>query len=214
MRAEPAISARLPSPLLLDVTRSLRRVRHKRPSGIDRVERAYLDFTLDQRGHVLAAIGERYYRLDTKGARAFAAFLDGAGHKLDLTALLRPDRHRRMRAGEALIRRHAIASGPLAEIAAGAAAYLNVGHLGLGPVEMTALGARRVTRIAMLHDLIPLEHPEFTRQGSPAEAEARLTGACLSDVLLTNSADTAERVRDQALAQGQGAKRRQGQPAG
>ncbi|MEL6475820.1 MAG: glycosyltransferase family 1 protein [Pseudomonadota bacterium] len=205
MRAERA-SGPLPGLILLDVTRSLRRVRHPHPSGIDRVERAYLDFTLGHRGHLLARIGPRYFRLDAEGGRAFAAFLSGVRAPLDLAARLRPDRNRRLREGEALLRRHAIASGPLAEVLSArhrpVGAYLNIGHVGLGPAEMAGFAAAGVQRVAMLHDLIPLEHPEFARAGVPEETATRLSGACLADLVLTNSADTAERARDHALERG------------
>ena len=185
--------------LLLDATRCLRRVRHPQASGIDRVERAYLDWVLARQGHLLIKVAGRFHKLDDTGGRLFRAFLDGDAPPLDLTAVLRPDRNPRLRRGEALIRRHAVAEGALPDLAADADIYLNVGHVNLEAETMVALGVRRVSRVVMLHDLIPLDHPEFSRPGVPEEMSSRLTAAMLADHLLTNSADTAERARDQSL---------------
>ncbi|MEM7505444.1 MAG: glycosyltransferase family 1 protein [Pseudomonadota bacterium] len=187
---------------LLDVTRSLRRVRHPQQSGIDRVERAYLDWTLEHRGALVAQIGTRLSRLEGQGAASFAAFLDGGSAPLDLLARLRPDRDRRMREGEALVRRHAIAQGTWPDVTMPGGVYLNVGHVNLTPGDMAAIRAAGMTRVVMLHDMIPLDYPEFSRPGVAEDMAGKLSAACLAEHLLTNSADTAERARDQALGRG------------
>lgn len=185
--------------ILLDVTRTLRRMRHKRATGIDRVEQAYLKWLVETGGSFAVELDNVYHRLDRTGGAALLETCAGARHALDLRGMLRPDRARRLREAEALVRRHSVASGTIGQIARGATHYLNTGHVNLNLPAMTALGAQRIKRVALLHDMIPLEYPEFSRPGTEARMEGMLFAACLADLVLVNSLDTAERVRDQAL---------------
>lgn len=186
--------------LLLDITRSLRRLRHRHPSGIDRVERAYIAWAIGQEAQFLARQPGGWYQLDAAGAQALLALLDGGSWPLDLRARLRPDRDRGIRMGEAMVRHHARGKGPLASLAEADAVYLNTGHVNLSDDVMTALRACR--RVVMLHDLIPLEYPEFARANGPRLMRARLQAASRAERLVAISEDTALRIKRVAAAEG------------
>ncbi|MEM8840794.1 MAG: glycosyltransferase family 1 protein [Pseudomonadota bacterium] len=186
--------------LLLDITRSLRRLRHRYPSGIDRVERAYITWAIGQEAQFLARQPGGWYQLDADGARALVALLDGGSWPLDLSARLRPDRDHGIRMGEAMVRHHARRKGRLATLAGAGEVYLNTGHVNLSDDVMAGLGACR--RVVMLHDLIPLEHPEFARPNGPRLMRARLRAACRADHLVAISEDTARRITRVAAAEG------------
>lgn len=80
--------------------------------------------------------------------------------------------------------------------------YFNHGHSGLDDSRLAAwLRRTRQTPVFMVHDLIPLTHPEYCRPGERERHSERLqmmltTGAGL----LTNSEATAEAVREFARA--------------
>ncbi|MEM7671493.1 MAG: hypothetical protein AAF317_20625, partial [Pseudomonadota bacterium] len=178
--------------LLLDVTRSLRRLRHAYPSGIDRVERAYIHWAMNRDAIFFAMLGSTCHILGKSGGQALLELLDGDEHPLDLGAYLRPDRNRRLRMGEALVRRHSIGRGARSIGQCGADVYLNTGHMNLTAAIIDGLAP--MTRVALIHDLIPLEYPQYARSNGPGLMLQRLKAACRADHIVANSADTAERV--------------------
>ncbi|MEM6933942.1 MAG: glycosyltransferase family 1 protein [Pseudomonadota bacterium] len=184
--------------ILLDITRSLRRLRHSRPSGIDRVERAYIEWTLDKDACFFAMLGSTPFLLDHSGADALLRLLDGGEHPLDARAFLRPDRNRRVRMGEALVRKAAIGQGLHAVKESSDRVYLNTGHVNLSR-EVFAL-MKESHRVVMIHDLIPLEFPQYARRNGPAQMLERLQVACAADHIVTNSTETAKRVQTEAEA--------------
>ncbi len=76
-------------------------------------------------------------------------------------------------------------------------AYINVGHSNLTEHTLSSMDARPQTKITvMIHDTIPLDHPEYTR----VEAVDRFRGLlrrCLhhADLILCNSLHTRENVQ-------------------
>ncbi|MBY8974764.1 glycosyltransferase family 4 protein [Rhodobacteraceae bacterium NNCM2] len=184
--------------LLLDVTRSLRRLRHAHASGIDRVERAYIEWSLGRQARYLAIQPDGSYLLDRAGAERLLALMDGGSYPLDLRARLRPDRNHRLRMGEALVRDQAIAAGPLPSLAEGAEVYLNTAHMNLDHGVMDGVFACQ--RVVMIHDLIPLEYPQYARADGPAQMLGRLRAACSADHIIANSRDTAARIARAACA--------------
>jgi glycosyltransferase involved in cell wall biosynthesis len=72
--------------------------------------------------------------------------------------------------------------------------YVNVSHTGLGNrhvlPKLAAMGARNVV---MVHDLIPIEHPEYCAPGAPERHVRRMDGIIGSTALvITNSQTTAD----------------------
>jgi glycosyltransferase involved in cell wall biosynthesis len=136
---------------LVDVTRLIwRRWVGRLPTGIDRVCLAYLE---QYRGDAQAVIQRRGFRRilpEDASDRLFELLLHPPrGVRRDLAAFLAGQR---LRANPRLAGRGRL--------------YLNVGHTALdqpGYVEWTR--ANDVRPVYMIHDLIPITHPEYCRAG-------------------------------------------------
>ena len=193
MTADPAI--------LLDVSRLISRLGLGPATGIDRVEAEWLAH-LQTRPHLLLCRVRRGQLLLPPSAGA-AILGWGRGQGLDLLPApglldrLRGRRDPRARA-EAALRRMALAAtgrdgqglmrllrrhlpGPVSQ-----ASYVNVGHSNLRPGLWQNLQGLR--RVALIHDTIPLDHPEFTRAGQSERFRARFrVAAGQADLILTIS---------------------------
>jgi glycosyltransferase involved in cell wall biosynthesis len=177
--------------IVLDLSRLLSRLLHPTPTGVDRVELAYAR-TLPRRapGRVrFAAVhpSGRYGRLDE---RAVARFLDECAHRWEHAQDERA----------AARWRHALAHGwglrPRAvPPPAGPRVLLQVSphHLDRPAVVAAKLARERARFVCLVHDLIPITHPEFARVDGRVRHERRM--ATLRDQahgLLANSRATAE----------------------
>lgn len=212
------------SPVLLDLSRLVARARMPTPSGIDRVMRAYLDWSLaatagpgDTPPLFLCTMSCGTYILDGEGAAELAAAIDGDASmpRQDFRAFMSFRRSADAKGAQTLVRRRAIARAAtlrdvpaaLARVGGPKRTYLNVSHQNLGARVFGALREGGCDRIvAMLHDVIPLEFPEFARPGTvrPFERSVRdlAQGA---DGIIYNSQDT--RRRTEALLTRWGARR-------
>jgi len=137
--------------LLLDVTRLVWRVWSGRlPTGIDRVCLAYLEHYGPR---ALAVVQRGKLRLVLSGR-----------HSSELFALLRrggPGFRRRL---AALLAAAALSRGPRRSTRGWT--YLNIGHTGLDAPGLTGWLARQNWKpVYLVHDLIPISHPEFCRPG-------------------------------------------------
>lgn len=191
----------MPAARLLDLTRLVSRVGRGPPTGIDRVELAYLGRLLRQPEPLFALVRTTlgFALLDRTGAEALQARVTGAAvwGPADLLGCL-SQRHAPLRArAEADLRRLALGRarpGGLARLLARhlptGTAYLNVGHSDLVQVVFDAVRCLPGARITvMIHDTIPLDHPEFAAPGMPAAFAARLQRvAAAADLVLYNSA--------------------------
>lgn len=188
----------MPPGWLLDISRSISRLDLPTPTGIDRVEAAYAAFlaTRDEPVWFLARVPGGLVLLDRRGG---AAVLAGE-RRQDLRSRL--SRHGPARAGAEAAAR-ALAIGRAADRSAGrllarhlppGVLALNVGHANLSPPLTAALRAAGARVAVMLHDTIPLDHPEFCRKGTPAAFALRLRAAAGADLVLANSAHTAARA--------------------
>lgn len=92
---------------------------------------------------------------------------------------------------------------PKFQPAAPGGTYLNVSHHHLEkPALFAALGPA-VAKVVFVHDLIPIDHPEYCRPGDDAKHRARMRNvAAHADRVLVNSAFTAERLQAFAAACG------------
>ena len=192
------------APVILDISRTLSRIGHGGQTGIDRVEAAYLaeirrrDDTL-----FLARITRGIALIDRRGLDRVLSAQDG-------NALPPPDTLARLsrglsparRGAETLVREVALGwdwvlpgarMKTFAERLPGGAIYLNVGHSNLDP---RLLGRVPGLKAVLVHDLIPLDHPEFTRRDIPAKFERRMRAvAAHADLVICNSAHTEARCR-------------------
>ncbi|WP_134726410.1 glycosyltransferase family 4 protein [Paracoccus luteus] len=210
MAAEPVI--------VLDVTRLISRLGQGPLTGIDRVEAAWLAHLQDRPHLLLARIRRRQMLLPPAAGAALLGWAGGGAvppaGALDRllgrtglraraeTALSRMALARRGRSGRGLGRaaRRALAglniswpeiSPPEAPAAQSGAilAYLNVGHANLSAALWANMGWAR--RVLLIHDTIPLDHPDYTRQGqSRAFLDRFGAGVGHADLVLAISAAT------------------------
>ena len=187
--------------LLLDVSRLISRLGQGPATGIDRVEGEWLAY-LQRSGRphlLLARIGRRQMLLPPEAGAALLRWSAGELTDLPAAGWLARLRHRdqpRHRA-EAALRRHALlvrdarGRGIAAAVQArlGPTAYLNVGHSNLLKPLWMALAP--LGRVLLIHDTIPLDHPEYTRAGQSAKFRERLiAGLGQADLILTISQAT------------------------
>ena len=183
-------------PVVLDISRLLSRADRATPTGIDRVELAYarhlidtegprLRFAaLDPRGRIALLPGGRAVRFVERTERVWAA---GDGREGD---------PRLRRAGLAL----AVAAlagrggGGLRSAPGGdRPSYLLLSHHHLDRPRALRrfLRASRARLVTLVHDLIPIEMPEYNRTGHDAKHAVRMTTAAeLSDAVIVNSEGT------------------------
>lgn len=168
---------------LLDVSRPVWRAwRGRLPTGIDRVCLAYV---------------ERF------GARS-QAVIQRRGFHLVLSPS-HSDRLFELLCGERLPRRLALLRLAATALAASlparpspGAIYLNVGHTGLNEPSLPAWLARhRLRAVYLVHDLIPLTHPQFCRPGEAEKHSRRMENVLASAAgLISNSQATLDELAD------------------
>ena len=152
---------------LLDVTRLVSRLGRGQLTGIDRVEAAYLAHLLSLPNPLFGLIRTRwgFLLMGRKGCAALQDMLAGAVAQGQALAHLRPF---------ALLRRpHILLRNLLAHVPQGTV-YLNVGHANLSARVLRAVQHRGVTSAVLIHDTIPLDHPEFASIGTHAPFAAKI----------------------------------------
>jgi glycosyltransferase involved in cell wall biosynthesis len=146
------------APFLLDVTRLIwRRWRGRYPTGIDRVALAYLR-RFGARSQAVVQ-HERFRRiLSREASQDLFAVLDSPPATFRRTLL----------AGA--VRRFSHLNGQ-----GDGRLYLNVGHTGLNSPGFREWVTRaKIRPIYLVHDLIPIRHPEFCRAGEAEKHRARI----------------------------------------
>ncbi len=200
---------------LVDITRSVSRVAQGSFSGVDRVERAYIEEALTGSGRsfFLARILGGYALLAEDGMRQFVKILDGEVQlgRTDLIGQLGRRQSPMLRRAESEIRRlghaikgkHRLATLLTAYLQPGFT-YFNTGHSNMVAATMAGLKTAGAAKIAVLiHDIIPLQFPEFSRPGTPDLFRQRLL--CVAenaDLLIYNSQDTQQRTEGWLAEQG------------
>jgi len=161
------------SEVILDVSRLLSRAFHPAPTGIDRVEYVYARELLERMPDRLAfaavhPAGGYYGRLSSAAVRQFLAFT---------SAKWRNARTADAVEGKAAVIRHMFATRPRpVPRATKPRIYLQVSphhlddHAQVGAI-LRAEGARLIT---LVHDVIPLSHPEYARPQGADEHRKRV----------------------------------------
>ena len=175
------------SPFLLDATRLIwRRWRGRLPTGIDRVCLAYLRHFGSRSQAVVQH--EQFRRvLDVEPSRDLFALLD------------EPPRGFRMRLGTGILRHlRGLNSSGRGRL------YLNIGHTGLdSPGFRHWIDRSGVRPIYLVHDLIPITHPEFCRPGEPEKHRERMrTVLRTATGVIGNSQTTLDELAGFADAEG------------
>jgi hypothetical protein len=177
-------------PILLDVSRLVwRRWAGRLPTGIDRVCLAWLDRFAGRSRAVVQWRGRVRVLSAARSARLFA-LLDAGGRAF------------RTRFGAMV---PAIVANDRPGVDRRGQLYLNIGHTGLNHTGLSHwIAAQGVCAVFLVHDLIPLTHPEFCRPGEAARHDRRMRQALqAASAIIANSGATHDQLarfaRDQAL---------------
>lgn len=160
--------------IVLDVSRLLSRVLRDAPTGIDRVEMAYALRLARTPGRRVAFAAVHpagpYGRLPRQAALDFVhetaeRWTTGGGPRRKLAAM-----------AEALVRLSRLPPLPAARQAGRPRAVLQVSphHLHRPELVGRKLRAERARFVCMVHDLIPIEFPEYARPGGDALHQRRM----------------------------------------
>ncbi len=175
-------------------------------TGVDRVELAYLDHFLGLPGAFgLIRTGLGFLLLDRYGLPEFRRRLEAD----DWGPMDRISRWSRrldaaQKAAVSTARSLAVARCLPGRLPAmlrgrGVTDYYNVGHAGLDGRTLAALGRAGLRRHVLIHDTIPLDHPDWQRPGTALrfrrKLDAALTGA---DRIICNSEATAADLKRHA----------------
>ena len=186
--------------VVLDISRLISRVRHARPSGVDRVEMAYVRGLADAFGGALdfAAVHPTgvYGRLPGDIANDYLDYLENRWADTNNTkgersvASVLPWMRRLVPA------RAGIGSGDVL-------VQVSPHHLHDAAKTKRIVEREGVPCVCMVHDLIPIEVPEYARPGGASTHETRMeTVSQLADAVIANSAATASSFTGWAEAKG------------
>ena len=193
----------------LDVTRLVSRAGRGVLTGIDRVELAYLEHLLTcptAAVRFLLRSTRGYILLDKDGGKVLRDLVLGQmplGPADRLSRLIGKGTDPRHRV-EASLRPLAIArclrgglGRMIGRMAKGPGWYLNIGHTGLSAARLAAFSSQSEMRVAVLiHDLIPITHPDLVAPGMPARFATRLDAVrAYADLVICNSAATAGELK-------------------
>ena len=197
------------SALLLDISRTISRASYPHPTGIDRVERAYIQHFLaaETPAFFLSRVLKGYVLLDKSAMQALWPMITGDEPWQNQDLIARLLSHKLPKAtnrAESTLRRAALGSCLRPKLAKMLVrhlphgfTYLNIGHSNRKPALWQAVRAAGAGQmLAMVHDVIPLDYPEFTRPDTAARFETELKATAFTcDTLIYNSEDTAERTK-------------------
>ena len=184
-------AARRPREFLLDVSRLVWRVWGGRlPTGIDRVCLEYAEHFGARSQAVVQFKGSTLVFDPEDSDRLFSILLRGFGGRGRKSLLFDLGPAAWLKARKAVPRRGMF--------------YLNVGHTGLDQPKLPAWLARNGLRaIYLIHDLIPITHPQFCRPGELEKHEGRMSNALGSaSGIIGNSQATLDELSDFARARG------------
>jgi len=153
------------------------------PTGVDRVERAYLRALLADSKSQLFGISRTalgFVLLDRRGCLAVATALDsGAWGDADLLSKFNPRLDQARRIGQSFVRRIAFKKARKSRLLAMLEThlprnytYINVGHSNLNPRMFDGVDAAQ--KVVLIHDTIPLDLPNTQRLGARDEFYQKL----------------------------------------
>ena len=175
------------APLLLDVTRLIwRRWKGRLPTGVDRVCLAYLRHFGPKAQAVVQH--ERFRRiLDRQASQELFALLDTPGARFKAALLLGGFRNFGHWSNEG-----------------GGRLYLNIGHTGLNsPGFREWIRDADVKPVYLVHDLIPITHPEFCRAAEADKHRERMRTALMTAAgVIGNSQATLDELAGFARTEG------------
>ena len=192
---------------LVDISRTISRIGRGFATGIDRVETAYIKqfLQMNDRNLFIARLGRHSVVLDK---RATVELLEKMTKTHDwgrpsLADAVRFKLNWEQRCARSFTKRRAISkaltsdvSKLLAKIDLTYYEYFNVGHTNLTDSFLSALKQRNCKKInVLIHDMIPLDYPEFSQSHIPRIFEHRMQAvAKYADRIICNSEETRKRV--------------------
>lgn len=191
--------------IFLDVTRLVRRAGRGQLTGIDRVEKAYLEHLCqdqDRTPGFLCKSALGWLVLDRAAGRDLLGWIAGAGVPPPASAFARLLARNRPRPEiEAALRARAGAVLPqpallrwLARQPRGTT-LLNVGHMNLTARLLAGIVAAGLRPVVMVHDTIPLDHPDWSGAGAPQRFRVALAATLAhAALILVPTQSTAEDV--------------------
>ena len=193
---------------VLDITRTMSRVGRGLPTGIDRVERAYIIEFLRRFSDpiFLAKLTHDFIAIDAGVMRRIvdAEFGEALDNRVGISDRFRfklPQEQRRVRSfarAQAKVRfGRAEASTTLQRYLPEGFHYTNVGHSNLDDGFLSQLKPAGCSKIRiMIHDMIPLDFPQYCRDKTPEEFRNKMQAfASVADVIVCNSEYTKSRVQ-------------------
>lgn len=183
------------SEVVLDLSRLLGRAYHTTPTGIDRVEFVYARELLARipdrlRFAAVHPAGGYYGRLSTAAVRQFLSFTDARWHSRDVLP---------MKTVRSAAMRHLLALRPRpTPVPAGPRVYLQASphHLENRALVAAILKSERAKLVTLVHDIIPLTHPEYARENGRVEHRERMrTIDALASGVIGNSQATIDAIR-------------------
>ncbi|MEM7440161.1 MAG: glycosyltransferase family 1 protein [Pseudomonadota bacterium] len=187
---------------LLDVSRSISRVGMGFPTGVDRVEHAYISEISKRDPAALALVraGSEFMVLELEGLAAnLRRLMEGeVPGRLAFRDALRLKIPRPQRLTRSFLRNHSLSVGTSIGKALGRQQpeqYLNVGHSNLDQSVLSHLRALGTEVSVLVHDLIPLEYPQYTRPRVIAGFTEKMKAtAQFANRIICNSQATADAV--------------------
>lgn len=183
------------APLLLDVTRLIwRRWEGVRPTGIDRICDAWLEH-FAPRSQAVIIMRRRQVILPLRASQAlFAALIAGGRAGASVATFRRDLMLIALRWGWCLLR----------TVDGRGRYWLNPGHTGLHIPALAAWVHRSDVRpVYLIHDLIPITHPETCRAGEDTKHTARMLTALQTGAgIIANSQDTLDTIANFASGRG------------
>lgn len=186
-----AAETRMQRPYVLDVSRLVWRLWSGRlPTGIDRVCLAYVK-AFARRSLAMLQLRERRIVLHSADSDALCALLLRNSVSLDRKRVV-------------LLLSRAVPRAFVSRIDLAGRIYLNVGHTGLNISSLPGWLAHKGLRpVHLVHDLIPISHPQFCRPGEAEKHAARMRNALRSGQgIIVNSMDTGQELARFAHAEG------------
>lgn len=178
-----------PSDRLLDVTRLVWRAwRGGKPTGVDRVCLAYLNHYGSRARAVVQRKGMQLVPSRRHSERLFALLSQEQVSRRSIAMLFA-----------------SLGPGALAPRLTAGTLYFNVGHTGLNePTLGRWIARRRLRAVHLVHDLIPITHPEYCRVGEEAKHRERMNQVLASaSGIIGNSQATLDELAGYAAGQHQ-----------
>ena len=192
---------------VLDITRTITRVGVGHPTGIDRVERAYIREFLKTfpKAAFLAKLSDGYFVLNSEAMQQFvlADFGNSLCSSIGIKDALRLKLNKSRRRAQSFVRERATAlnktniAARLSQCFTNGFEYTNVGHSNLSGGFLSALKQAGCKDIRiMIHDMIPLDFPEYCKPQTPQDFLSKMQAvATYADEVICNSEYTKSRVQ-------------------